>query len=277
MDIKNTDNKCDLKCSFNFNYGETTVQTLLMNSRLLIKCGTPSVKPVKFNDFEYTPAGASITYPSETKYNGITADAEMSIVHTADLQKPLIVKIPISAGSITKPQLLEEIITQTANLLPKTSYTNLNIPSFSFESFVPKGPFYFSETNSSYTIYYGLDNSLFLSDETMTKLKQIVISPETYNETDVGELFYNSDGSNLTTNGSLGADFNFLECEQYYEEEMPIDVDNNPSLFEKLVSNPTIVSYIRVITFSIIAIIFAWYLYNYITNFVNPPNQTGAA
>lgn len=240
MDIKNTDNKCDLKCSYSFNYGEVSIQSVLMNSRLVIKCGKPSVAPVKFNDTDYFPISASIYYPSETKYNGVTADAEIEIVHTADLQKNLSVKIPISISSISKPPVLEEVINQTANLLPKTGFTNLNIPSFSFESFVPKGPFYFSETISSYNIYYGLENSLFLTDDLMSKLKKIVISPATPNITnELGDLFYNSDGSNLSTNGSSGADFNFMECEQYYEEDVPVSGSSEPNVFEKMWKNPT--------------------------------------
>lgn len=261
MDIKNTDNKCDLKCSYSFNYGEVSIQSILMNSRLVIKCGKPSVAPVKFNDTDYFPISASIYYPSDTKYNGVTADAEIEIVHTADLQKNLSVKIPISISSISKPPVLEEVINQTANLLPKTGFTNLNIPSFSFESFVPKGPFYFSETISSYNIYYGLENSLFLTDDLMSKLKQIVISPATPNTTnELGDLFYNSDGSNLSTNGSSGADFNFMECEQYYEEEVPIAAgDNSPSLLTRLLENKYVVIGLKVVVMAIVLLLVYYY------------------
>lgn len=270
MDIKNTNNKCDLKCSFNFNYAETTIQTLITNRSIKIKLGNPSIKPVKFNDFEYIPSGASISYPSDTKYNGVTADAELSITHNADFQKNLIVKIPISIGSITKPQQLEEIINQTSKLLPKTSYTNLNIPSFSLENFVPKGPFYFSETNTDYTIYYGLDNSLFLTDEIMTTLKQIVIYPSTGLNQNPGELFYNSDGSNLSTNGSSGSNFNFLECEEYYEEELPItSTEGSSNVLLMLASNPTYVTWFIIISGLFFGLALVYFLWKYVTNDVN--------
>jgi hypothetical protein len=272
MDIKNTKNKCDLKCSFNFNYGETTIQSIITNSSIIIKPGKPSINPVKFNDFEYAPTTASITYPSSTTYNGVTADAEFTIVHSANLQKGLVIRIPISVGSITKPQPLEEIINQTSKLLPKISYTNLNIPSFSFEEFVPKGPFYFSETSASYNIYYGLENSLFITDEMMTTLKQIVISPFKSNMDNLGELFYNSDGSNLSTNGSGGSNFNFLECEQYYEEDIPVtSIDGGSTILQKMASNPNYVKGFFISIVVILGLAFFYFIYKSISNAVNPP------
>lgn len=262
MDIKNTDNKCDLKCSYSFNYGEVSIQSILMDSQLVIKCSKPSVAPVKFNDSDYFPISASIYYPSYTKYNGVSADAEIEIVHNSDFQKKLSVRVPISISSITKPAILEEVINQTANLLPKTGFTNLNIPSFSFESFVPKGPFYFSETDSSYNIYYGLDGSLFLTDELITKLKQIVILPAINKNSEVlGDLFYNSDGSNLSTSGSSGDNFNFMECEQYYEEDVPVNItDNSPSLLTKLLENKKYVMAIYVIFLFIVCGLIFYYV-----------------
>jgi hypothetical protein len=275
MDIKNTDNKCDLKCSFNFNYGEITIQTLITNNTLLIKCGIQSVKPVKFNDFEYVPTMASITYPSMTKYNGISAEAELTIAHTSNLQKMLIIRIPISIGSITKPQQLEEIINQTSKLLPKTGFTNLNIPSFSFESFVPTGPFYFSETSNSYDIYYGLDHSLFITDETMTLLKQIIINPFETKTEPPGELFYNVSGSNLSTNGSSGANWNFLECEQYYEEEVPvITPEGGQNVFGWIFSNPTYVRSIATFCGVVLLLVILYYMYKSFTKDLNTPTST---
>lgn len=238
MDIKNTDNTCDLKCAFNFNYQETTIQSLLTRNSINFKFGSPSIKPVKFNNVEYSPTSGSLFYPSQTTYNGVQADAEFLITHVADLQNPLVVRIPVSFTSTTKPLTLDAIVSQTATLLPKISYTNLAIPSFSLAAYVPKGPFYYAASPQRDEIYYGLDNSLMLSNETATKLQEIMVAMSGYNVTPVADLYYNQDGSNLPSEG--GSDFNFMECEQYYEEDVPVSSGNEPNIFDKMFMNPTV-------------------------------------
>jgi hypothetical protein len=251
MDIKNTDNKCNLKCTFNYNYSETTIQAIINPAKISLKFGTPSIAPVKFNDVEYTPIGATIQYPSSTTYNGVRADGELTILHSANMNKNLIISIPINTSSVSKPPVLDDIIGQTATLLPKTAYTNLTIPSFSVGAFVPKGTFFFADLDKGYTIYYGLDNTLFMSSESMDKLKQIVINPAPSDPSISAELFYNSDGSNLPSEG--GADFNFLECDQVYEEEVAVtDSNSGPSALQTWLQNPTFVLVLEIV----VAVIF---------------------
>lgn len=261
MDIKQTDNTCNLKCKFNFNYTEVTLQSLITSSSLVLNLGTPSVKPVKFNDVEYTPYKCLIIYPSDITYDGVQTDASIYIIHRADYQKELWVSIPINVSSITKPQILDDVINQTAELQPKTGYTNLNIPTFSLELFVPKGPFYYSENKYKHLIYYGLDNSLSISSDTYDKLKQIIISP--YTSVNIsGDVFYNPEGSNLSTNG--GSDFNFFECDEYYETESPeVQMNVTPPIFLKLTSNPTLVQYLWYFLYAIISAIILYSYYRY--------------
>lgn len=240
MDIKNTDNKCDLKCSFNFNYTVTTVTSLITPNQIMLKLGTPSIKPVKFNDIEYVPTEIYLTYPSITLYNGVKADAEIIIGHRADSDKPLIVKIPIATSSVTKPFILEDVINRNAILLPKDAYGDISSINFNLEDIVPKGPFYYSENKAFHEIYYGLENSLFLSEETMKKFKEIVIAGNSSFPNLPGDLFYNPEGSNLSADG--GVDFNFLQCEEYYEEDVPVDSTDKPSFIQKLSLSPTAVT-----------------------------------
>jgi hypothetical protein len=254
MDIKNTDKTCDLKCAFNFNYQETTVQSLLTQISINLKLGSPAIKPVKFNNVEYSAAGATLIYPSYTTYNGIQADAEIIITHLADLQKPLEVHIPISFSSTTKPSTLDAIVTQTATLLPKTAYTNLTIPSFTLAPYVPKGPFYYAEAFNKDNIYYGLDDSLSLSNETSTKLKEIMLPMKMPSPRSLPDLYYNQDGSNLVSEG--GEDFNFLECEQYYEEEVPVSSGGEPNVFDKMFGNPTF----RMVSMIVLALLLAGFV-----------------
>jgi hypothetical protein len=261
MDIKETDNKCNLKCAFNFNYDVITVQAMLLNTFIQLKLEAPSIKPVKFNDIEYTPSELYIVHPSNTKYNGVTTDAEIYIVHTANLQKILIVCIPIAVASVTKPTVLDSVINQTAELQPKTGYVNLNIPNFSLEPFVPKGAFYFKETNSVYVISYGLDSALSLSTKTFDTLKQIVINPYKGDSYE-GELFYNSQGSNLQVNG--GADFGFFECDEYYETEIDqTDMNISPPIFVKLGANPIFIQYLWYFFYAVISVVIIYTYYSY--------------
>jgi hypothetical protein len=238
MDIKSTDNTCDLKCAFNFKYQETTIQSYLTTNSIYLRFGSPAIKPVKFNNVEYTPISGTLSYPSTTTYNGIKADGEFTITHIADLHKPLVIHIPVSFSSTTKPLTLDAIVTQTATLLPKTNPTNLTIPSFSLEPYVPKGPFYYGDSSQRDEIYYGLDNSLSLSNETSRKLQEIMVAMQGSSLSSLPDLYYNADGSNLPSEG--GSDFNFMECEQYYEEEVPVSSGNEPNIFDKMWRNPTI-------------------------------------
>lgn len=239
MDIKSTTNTCDSKCSFNFRYPETTIQGAIMRNILYLKFGIPSIKPVKFNDVEYTPVIANLIYPSRTTYNGVQADAEFFITHEAAVQKPLIVRIPVIFSSISRPDTLDAIVTQIATLLPKTSYVNLTIPSFTLEAYVPKGPFHYTEMPQSHDIYYGLQDALSMSNDIATKLQQIIEPYKMDALATIPDLYYNAIGSNVASEG--GADFNYLECDEVYEEEVPVGNNNNePPIFEKMWRDPTI-------------------------------------
>jgi hypothetical protein len=262
MDIKNTDKTCDLKCAYSFNYQETTVQSLLTQNAIYLKLGSPAIKPVKFNNVDYTAAMATLIYPSYTTFNGIQADGEFIITHLADLQKPLEVHIPISFTSTTKPSTLDAIVTQTATLLPKTAYTNLTIPSFTLGPYVPKGPFYYAEAFNKENIYYGLDDSLSLSNETATKLKEIMVAMKLPSPQSLPDLYFNADGSNLVSEG--GEDFNFLECEQYYEEEVPVSSGGDPNVFDKMFGNPIV----RMVGVGAMAVILACLVIYAVNNFI---------
>lgn len=238
MDIKSTTETCGSKCSFNFLYTETTLQGYLSRNMLYLKFGIPAIKPVKFNDVEYTPVIANLIYPSRTRYNGVQADAEFYITHQAAVQKPLIVRIPVIFSSISRPITLDAVVTQVATLLPQTDYVNLTIPSFNLEDYVPKGPFYYSELPQSHDIYYGLADALSISNEIATKLTQIMEPYPMDALAITPDLYHNTLGSNLSADG--GADFNYLQCDEVYEEEVPVGTNGNePSIFEKMWMNPT--------------------------------------
>jgi hypothetical protein len=91
-------------------------------------------------------------------------------------------------------------------------------------------------------------------------------------------------GSNLSTNGSSGANWNFLECEQYYEEDVPVTTTNGgTNVFEWILSNPTYVSSIAIGCAVVLGLAIFYYMWKTITSNLNPEKintatkSTGAA
>ena len=268
MNITTTKKNCDLKCRFNHNYSNTTIQSIITSSNITLKLGTQSVPPVHFNDNTYNVSKITITYPSSIKFHGNPADGAIEITHTSTTSyNPLIVVIPFNQSSATNPQVLDSIIHQTATLLPKTAYTNLNIPNFSLQSIIPNGPFYFSESDKYYMIYYGLESALSISNETYQQLKKIVITPtKPLTSTSEIELFYNPDGSNVASTG--GSDMGYLECQEQYSEEVPDNVETSPgppSQIAKFFENPKVQEILWIIFYvicSVILIVMLYYAFN---------------
>ena len=268
MNITTTKNVCDLKCTFNYNYSNTTIQSIITSNNITLKSGAQSVPPVKFNGNTYNVSKITISYPSSIKFHGTPADGAIEITHTSTTSyNPLMVIIPFNQASTTNPPVLDSIIEQTATLLPKTTYTNLNIPTFSLQSIVPKGPFYFSENPNYYMIYYGLESSLSISHQTYQQLKKIVVTPtKPLTSTSEIELFYNPDGSNLPSTG--GSDFGYIECQEQYSEEITDNVQTSPgppSQIAKLFENPKVQEALWIILYvilSILVIIMLYYIFN---------------
>ena len=268
MNITTTTNVCDSKCTFNYNYSTTTIQSIITSGNITLKPGTQSVPPVNFNGNTYNVSKITITYPSSINFHGTPADGAIEITHTSTTSyNPLIVVIPFNQASTTNPPVLDSIIQQTATLLPKTAYTNLNIPNFSLQSIIPNGPFYFSESSNYYMIYYGLESALSISNKTYQQLKTIVVTPTPpFQSTSQIELFYNPDGSNLPSNG--GSDFGYLECQEEYSEDVTGNTQTSPgppSQLATLFQNPTVQQGLWIVFYvicSVMVIIGLYYAFN---------------
>lgn len=269
MNITQTTNTCTQKCAFSFNYPETSIQTVLTTNILSISMSQPNIPSVKFNGNEYNARTAEIRYPSSKKYNGVKADGEIAIIHISTTSNNrLIVFIPITTASNTKPLILDNIINETAKLLPKTSYVNLSITNFTLNDIVPKGPFYFSEQPSVYHIMYDLNQSLSLSSQTFATLKNIVINTSTVSSFyDDSELFYNNEGSNISETG--GSDFNFMQCEEVYEESSSQSVSISFPALLGLWDNPTARTILLYVVYMIVALMVCYILYKVVNNYLD--------
>jgi len=271
MNITQTSNKCTQKCTYSFNYPETSIRTVLSSSSLNINITPPNVPSVKFNGNDYNATRMILVYPSTNTYNGVKADAEAIIYHVSTtVNKPLIVSVPISAASNTKPLIMNEIINQTAKLLPKTNYVNLKVENFSLNDFVPDSQFYYTETSQLHYIMYDLNQSLSLSSDIFATLKKIVITPyvTTIELPTEPELFYNNEGPNTKITG--GQDFNFMQCEEVYEEEtstQPSSMVSSP-IISQLTNNPKLLTAVMYSVGMIISILLLYVFYKIITSYL---------
>ena len=196
----NVKGKCDLKCSYNFKYSDSTTTAKNNGEMLSLTYDNNSTTQVLYNNKKYTVTSIYITTPSIHTFNGSTTDAEICIEHTPINGGPLFsVGIPIKSSSEATPasSLLTEIITAAATSVPaKGNSASLNVDGFSLDKIVPSKPFfsYTSSTDNMQWIVYGIVDAIPLSSSTLAKLGQIITPfPLTMSG---DSLFYNSTGPN---------------------------------------------------------------------------------
>jgi carbonic anhydrase len=227
----NVKGKCDLKCSYNFKYSDSTTTAKNNGEMLSLTYDNSSATQVLYNNKKYTVTSIYITSPSIHTFNGSTTDAEVCIEHTPISGGPLFsVGIPIKSSNEATPasSLLTEIITVAAKNVPANGNSaSLNIEGFSLDKIVPSKPFfsYTSSTDNMQWIVYGIVDAISLSSSTLATLRQIITPfPLTMSG---NALFYNSTGPNSV---SIGEGI-YIKCNPTGSsgEEVSIDYAKNPS------------------------------------------------
>jgi len=261
---KNIEGKCDLKCSYNFQYKD--YNSTATNGGFLI-----SIRPqetgdasVTFNKKKYRVNNIALYAPSRHLYNDNLADAEISIIHMPENGgKPLSVSIPIRKSSETNSgtDIITEVINDIATSAPARN-TRVNIGGFNLQKIVPNKPFINYESSFSNNIAFTLIDAIPISSATLDKLKQ-VITPNTQMATGSGGLFYNSSGPNSTK--ELG-DGIYISCnptgssteteDVMYEKE---DVSFN---FRQIIENPIFIAVVQIF-FACFIMIIVFYVWNY--------------
>lgn len=263
----NIKGKCDLKCSYNFKYAESTTTAKNNGEMLSLTYDNSSATQVLYNNKKYTVTSIYITSPSIHTFNGSTTDAEICIEHTPTNGGPLFsVGIPIksSGDANAASSLLTEIITAAATSVPtKGNSASLNIDGFSLDKIVPSKPFfsYNSSTDNMQWIVYGIVDAIPLNSSTLATLGQIITPfPLTMSG---GSLFYNSTGPNSV---SIGEGI-YIKCNPTGSsaEEVSIDYAKNPtsSGLNDLFSGSVISIILQSIVLIIIVILF-FYLIKFI-------------
>jgi len=197
----NISGKCDLKCSYNYDYSSSN--STATNKGVLIELSyeNSTSPPVLYNNEKYSVIIVYITCPSIHLFNGSVAAGEIIIEHTpVSGGKLLNVAIPIISSTDTSyaSNIITEIIQSVSTNAPaEGDSTTLNIPNFTLQNIVPNKPFYTYTTDNSNWIVYGSILGIPLSSATLTTLGEIIkVFPL---PTPGNALFVNSSGPNMTT------------------------------------------------------------------------------
>ena len=223
---QNVQGKCDLKCSYNFNYSESNTTAVNQGVMINLSYDNSGTSPVTYNNQKYNVSRIVIVCPSVHTFNGSKASAEIMIAHTPVTGGPsLNVAIPItsSSESSTASNLITEIIQSVSTNAPSQGdSTNLSINGFTLKSIVPQKPFFsYTENANNEWIIYSILYAIPLNSSTLNTLSQI-IKPFPV-PTPGGPLFYNSSGPNSATS-SFGSGI-YIKCNPTgsTSEETPVE------------------------------------------------------
>jgi len=267
---KNVYGRCDLKCSYNFNYSDSNSVAQNNKNMLILSYEKSNIPPVVYNNNKYNVTDIIIYCPSIHTFDGNKVDGEICIQHSPVVAgPPMVVCIPIlqSGDSTISSNLLKEVIDKVASLAPgQNDSTNLNISGFNLQKIVPQKPYYsYTGTGSlpGDIIVYDKTFAIPISNNSLTTLTKII---EAYPISITGgHLFYNPLGPNQTT-GSEGDIY--ISCQPTGSSEEEIDITKAKSiqiddLSTLLNFNNPIFTQIFLVLMSCITFIIVFFIINY--------------
>lgn len=214
---------CDLKCSYSFNYNNSSCLATNRGNYISISYDKSSSPPVLYNTLQFDVKEIRLYIPSLHSYNDSKKDGELIIVHTSNTGAiPLLVCIPIQSNntSSTSALFFNKIIDTVASSAPsEDEATNVNIPNFNLNLLVPKKPFFSYSATEPYQpcsekvdyIVFGL--SLDIMPVSLKKLQSIIKS-NPYDIKTGPNLFYNEKGSTSRGRGAGSGDIYILIVNQ---------------------------------------------------------------
>ena len=274
ISTQNVEGKCDLKCSYNFDYPDSNTTASNKGTMISLTYDNSSIQPVTYNNQKYTVSTISIVCPSIHTFDNTQAVGEIIIEHTPVTGgQQLHVGIPFKSSSESSEasNMITEVIQSVSNNAPSNGdSTNLNISGFTLQKIVPNKPFY-SYTSSIEPvdwIVFGNLEAIPLSSTTLSTLSQI-IQPLALTTPGLS-LYFNSSGPN--TNKTVGQGI-YISCKPTGSsiEETEVTYDKNTTsynlstLFDN--SNSTITIIFGVILGCIVFII-AFYILNYLYGYL---------
>ena len=266
---KNIEGKCDLKCSYNFEYTDYSSTANNMGAVIMIGSQQTGDAPVTFDKKKYRVFWTLLYTPSRHLYNGNLADAELLISHTPENGgKNLYVYIPITASSETNSgtNIITEVISKVSSSAPAQG-DSVNIGGFNLKKIVPNKPFINYNSNWSNNIVFTMLDAIPISSTTLDTLKQLI---QTNTEiASGGGLFYNSSGPNTTK--ELG-DGIYISCNPTGSstETTEVSYEKEDTTFNliNMLENPIFVTIIQVL-FACLIFILVCFIWTYGFSFID--------
>ena len=272
---------CDLKCSYSFNYSNSSCLATNRGNYISISYDKSSSPPVLYNTLQFDVKEIRLYIPSLHSYNDSKKDGELIIIHTSNTGAiPLLVCIPIKSNntSSTSAVFFNKIIDTVASSAPsEDEATNVNIPNFNLNLLVPKKPFFSYSATEPYqpcsenVNYIVFTSSLDINSDALIKLQSIIQS-NPYDIKSGANLFYNEKGS--TSRGSNSGDI-YIDCQPVGSSEettqIVTDMGNNSITFKDWLNNPLVKLFLGSLLF--ITILFA---IKYLLNMLKPTTKGGA-
>lgn len=258
--------KCTDKCNYQIGYKNSAVAIANHTTYLSIPYKNTESQ-VKFNNTKYNVDEVRLYSPSLNTYNGMKVGCEMIIIHTpVSGGNQLFVCLPVKTSNQSTPasMTLTSIIDGASVLVNDKTNSGLvsmdKIKNFNLNLFIPRKPFYYYEGDYfleclssmpkvDVICYLPFVANIFISTETLNKLKQIVdpsgIAPpkkSADNADTYPELNFNDHG--VTSVDSDDSGDVVMDCQPYETSEETVDVvvendqDNYSYDPSKLIDNP---------------------------------------
>lgn len=263
----NNPSKCNLKCIYWYNYGNSTCR--IRNEKTSIMIPYDGSSQVTFNSMSYTPRYINIFKPALHSFNGSKADAEMIVFHTSQGGQGLLVCIPIIGSESNTPTYLNQIVEQ----LPSEGEdeANLNIPNFNLNNMIPKCPYYFyknnliwnctSRTIYNYVVFNPSQGSVSMNSFMLKKIGRM-IQPLELSGRFLGIVYYNVNGT--TSNNQLGDDQIYIDCKPTGEYGEVIDNVSPTNTGDSGMDDDTknkVLSVVYSVLYVIVGFVFFYFIY----------------
>uniref|UniRef100_A0A6C0H564 carbonic anhydrase n=1 Tax=viral metagenome TaxID=1070528 RepID=A0A6C0H564_9ZZZZ len=261
ISIENVKGKCDLKCSFTYNYNNISSAIAKNNNKFILLSleKTEGTSPVSFNNKQFYVSEIRLYQPSLHSFRKNKKNAEIIIIHQSvngdDL--PLLVCIPISVSNSNNSSSLSSIIQTISNNAPdENNKTTVN--SFSINDWLPSKstPFFTYQATTPYPpcnssvnfIVYNIP--IYINQNIMNKIKNI-IQPNDFQIKNNVDFFINKNGAITSNDNEI-----YIDCKpSWVSDEIitkPQEQEQNTEI------SPDTLNYIYLFLFScfIFAILF---------------------
>lgn len=271
LDVSKITGNCDLKCSYNFNYNNSSCIATNRGDYLSLSYDKSSSPPVTYNSQAYDVQEIRLYTPSLHSYLGTKTEAELIVVHTSNTgSAPLLVCIPVKSNNTSSisSSFFKTLINTVASSAPSDGLsTTVQFTKYNLTVLVPRKPFFSYSATTPYQpcsetveiIAFDSSSALDMMPDTLTKL-QSIIQPNGYDIKTGPSLFYNQNGPNRSNN----SDDIYIDCQPVgssnEEVEIVVNTDSSGSTmtFDDLANNV----YVRILLGSLLFVFLLFVIKN---------------